>query len=64
MSDSAQTRLAKAEAVLGGGLMTTPGWVVVFQDISLIASTLAAVCGAIVGLHAVWRLWKRRKVSP
>lgn len=50
----------KAEAVFGAGLVTTPFWALVFQDISLIASAIAAVCGAIIGLHAVWRLWKRR----
>lgn len=54
------TKLAKAEALLGAGLMATPVWaIVVLQYVSLLASVVASVCGAILGVHAVWRLWKR-----
>lgn len=53
----------KLEAVVGAGLVTTPVWASFLQNVSLIASTIAAITGAIIGLHAVWRLWKRRRVA-
>jgi len=55
----------KAEAMLGAGLTTTPLWVWLLQSTSLVASTIVAVCGAIIAVNAVWRLWKRsRRVPP
>jgi hypothetical protein len=54
----------KAEALIGAGLVTTPVWAIFLQDVSLIASTIAAVTGAIIGLHAVWRLVQRRRAAP
>ena len=50
---------AQFELALGGTLMTTPIWAAVLHDVSLIASGIAAVCGAIIGVHAVWRLCRR-----
>ena len=56
---------AKVEATVGGILIATPLWAVLIQDISMIASAIAAVCGAIIGIHAVWRLARRsRKPGP
>lgn len=55
---------AKIEAGVGVGLMSTPLWAMILQDISLVASTIAAVTGAIVGLHAVYRLWRRGRRAP
>lgn len=52
---------AKLEALGGGALMTTPLWAIVIQDVSLIGSAIASVCGAIIGVHAVWRLYLRAK---
>ena len=52
---------AKAEAAVGGVLITTPLWATLIQDISMIASAIAAVCGAIIGIHAVWRLVRRHR---
>lgn len=49
------------EATVGGALFTTPAWVIFLNETSLIASTIAAICGAIVGIHAVYRLIKRRR---
>jgi len=55
----------KAEAAFGSALATTPLWVLILNDISLVAGAIAAVCGAIVGLYAVWRIWKRsRRAMP
>lgn len=53
--------LAKAEAALGGVLFITPLWVTVVQDVSMIAGMIAAVAGAIIGVHAVYRLWRRER---
>lgn len=54
----------KIEASVGAALITTPLWALILQDISFIASTIAAVCGAIIGLHAVWRLLRRTVATP
>lgn len=58
MSEMAQ---AKFEVALGGGLVATPWWATWMESISFGASMVAAVCGAIVGLHAVYRLVKRAR---
>ncbi len=52
---------AGLEAALGAGLMTTPLWALVLHDVSMLASTVAAICGAIIGVHAVLRLWRQRR---
>ena len=39
---------------LSVGLMTTPIWAAIMTDINLVASTVAALCGAIIGLRAVF----------
>ncbi len=54
----------KAEAMLGAGLVTTPFWVWLLQATSLVASTIVAVCGAIIAINAVWRMYKRRRARP
>lgn len=51
----------KVQAAIGAGLMSTPLWVNVLQTASLIASTIAAICGAIVGIHAVIRICRGKK---
>jgi hypothetical protein len=54
----------KLDAVLGGSLMTVPLWALyVLQGVSIVASCIAAVCGAIVGIHAVRKLRKRSSNS-
>ena len=63
MSDPT-AKLAKIEAAVGLGLMTTPGWTAWLQTFSVAMSALAAACGAVVGIHAVWQLRKRRKGRP
>lgn len=51
--------IAKLEAAMGAALVPTPLWVILVQDVSMIAGMVAAVCGAIIGVHGVWRLWCR-----
>jgi hypothetical protein len=52
----------KAECGVAAGLMSVPMWAAVVSNVSLIASCVVAVCGAIVGLRAVYllclRYWK------
>jgi uncharacterized membrane protein YfcA len=54
----------KIEAAIGAGLVITPVWVYLLQATALIASTIGAVCGAIIGINAVWRLMRRRRGAP
>ena len=60
MIDSSVTQ-AKVEATVGGILVTTPLWATLIQDVSMVASMIAAVCGAIIGIHAVCRLIRRHR---
>lgn len=55
LSEAAQL---KTQVVLGGGLVSTPWWASTLETVNLVASTIAVVCGAIIGLHGVWKLWK------
>lgn len=52
---------AKFEVVLGSGLIATPWWATWVESVSVGASMVAAICGAIVGLHAVYRIVKRHR---
>lgn len=58
MNESAQ---AKLQIIAGSALAGTPIWVIMLQDVSLIAGAVAAICGAIVGVHGVYRLWRNRR---
>lgn len=49
----------RIEIAGGSALMAAPWWAAALQDVSLVTSTVAAVCGAVVGIHAVYRIWKR-----
>lgn len=60
MNDPVQVQ-AKVEAVIGAGLFAAPLWVGWIGTVSMVASMIAACCGALVGIHAVWRIWRRRK---
>ncbi len=60
MNDPVQVQ-AKVEAVIGAGLLATPLWAGWIGTVSMVASMVAAVCGALVGIHAVCRIWRRRK---
>ena len=54
----------RAEAAVGVALIAAPLWVDVVRDVSLVGAAISSVCGAIIGMHAVWRLWvKYRKPS-
>ncbi len=52
---------AKLQIGLGGALVATPWWTELFTNIHLIFGAVAAVCGAIVGVHAVWRVLRRAR---
>lgn len=52
---------AKNQALFGLNLFSWATFAAALNDVSIVASCIAAVCGAIIGIHAVWRLWKHRK---
>jgi hypothetical protein len=52
--------LASGQAAFGAGLISTPYWVSLLHEVSLLASAVTAICGAIIGVHAVVRLLKRK----
>lgn len=53
--------IAKAEAAVSAVLMATPWWVSIIAEVNTIASAVAAICGAVVGIHAVYRIWKHNR---
>lgn len=52
-SEAAQ---AKAQVVLGSALAATPWWASAVETVNYTASTIAVVCGALIGVHGVMRI--------
>lgn len=46
----------KIETAVSGGLILTPWWIDLAQNINLVASAIAAVCAAIYGIYTVARM--------
>jgi NADH:ubiquinone oxidoreductase subunit K len=64
MSDpsAAHTQVtAAAETVVGGVLVAAPWWVQLIGEINAILALVTALCGAIVGIVGVVRLWRTRR---
>lgn len=59
--DELLAKVDTTNAILSAGLLSTPIWIMVLREVSLIASTVAAICGAIIGVITVYRLIKRRE---
>jgi hypothetical protein len=55
---------AYAQTATGIVLLTTPFWAEVLYAVDIVAATIASVCGAIVGLVGVWRIFRRKPVQP
>lgn len=53
-----ETPRAVAETVVGVGLLFTPFWAQLLADVGLVASVVAQVAGAILGVYGVYRLLK------
>lgn len=51
----------RIQTAVGAGLVTTPFWVDLLQAMSLVAGTIAAITGAILGVHGVWKMIRGRK---
>lgn len=53
----------KASAALAGGisLLFSPWWTAVLAEVSFLASVIAAVAGAIIGVASIWRMVRIRK---
>jgi hypothetical protein len=51
------------EGAISVALMTAPAWVRLLIEVNLVASTVAAVCGALIGLHTIWKIWKRHRAG-
>lgn len=52
---------AFVETLAGMGLMSIPLWSKFLDDIVSGAHYVTAICGALIGLHGVWRLFFRNK---
>lgn len=49
------------EAAGGIALMTAPVWQMILQDITTIGTAIAAVCGAIIAVHSLLRMFRQEK---
>lgn len=49
---------ADQKAVVSFGLMTAPWWFDLVHAVNEVAATVSVVCGAIVGLAAVYHLFR------
>lgn len=47
-----------AETAVGAGLVLTPWWAQFLTEVSLMASAVAQITGAAIGLYGVYRLLK------
>ena len=54
----------KTALALAGALLTQPAWVEALQYADALFSAVAAFCGMVVGLYAVWEIRKRRPRHP
>lgn len=52
---------AIAETAVGGVLIAAPWWVQLIGEINAILALVTALCGAIVGIVGVARLWRNRR---
>jgi hypothetical protein len=55
---------AYAQTATGVVLLTTPFWAEVLYAVDVVAATIASVCGAIVGIIGVWRIFQQKRGQP
>ena len=61
MGDFVRERVsAFGEALFGFGLMSMPLWSKALDAIVSGAHAVAAITGATIGVHAVWRIFRKR----
>lgn len=53
-----QMARSAVEATVGAGLFLTPWWAQFLLDVGAVASVVAQVTGAIIGVYGVYRLVK------
>lgn len=63
MSDHQPVIRAVAETATGFALMGTPWWIQFLADVSAVGQAVAAVCGAIVGIVGVVKLFRRWRLN-
>lgn len=51
----------KLQVLFGVGIASSPLWAEVFSYVHTIASTIAVVCGAVIGIFAVIRLIRGKR---
>ena len=47
---------AELETLLGM-VLTYTAFIGMMRDVYFISETIAAMCGAAIGIHGVWRIW-------
>lgn len=54
-----QTTRAVTNVAVGAGLSLTHWWSQLLTDVSFVASFIATISGAIIGMVGVWNIFKR-----
>jgi predicted phage tail protein len=49
------------QTATGAVLLTTPFWADLLYTVNIVAATIASLCGAVVGVTAVWRIVASRR---
>jgi len=55
---------AYGQTATGIVLLTTPFWAEILYAVDVVAATIASICGAIVGVVSVWRIFRQKRVQP
>jgi predicted phage tail protein len=65
MSDPTLTGGAEGAAYIqtaaGAVLLATPFWAQLLSTVNMVAGAVASVCGAVVGLIGVWRIFRPKR---
>ena len=51
------------DAIIAGGLITSPAWAVWLADVNLVLTTITLLLGALLGVTRLWRTYGPRKPS-
>ncbi len=60
----ASVAAAYVQTAAGVFLLTAPFWAQALYTVNIVAATIASICGAIVGLSGVWRIFRRARSKP
>jgi hypothetical protein len=64
ITGGASVAAAYIQTAAGAVLLTAPFWAQLLYAVNIVAATIASICGAIVGINGVWRIFRRARSQP